>query len=700
MSRRRVELAVLAFGVLFAAVVAISLKRGMRPGAAPSGKTSPQVPSSTEDGRPTTVLSGFDYTESVRGKPAFRIQSERTIGFGPAAGLAPDRYALEKVQLRIYPESGEPIDVLGDRANYDMRTKAAVLTGNVRWKDEKGAMGETETVTFHPEVRVLEAPKEVHFSQGSFDVVASSGRHDVGRHETFLNGPVRGSGTGEETGGLSQLAADSAAYRRDEQVIDLAGHVSASSRQGDRLQCDRLLLKTGPDGKHLEWARPSGGVRGRISGAAAAAAGPAPTPGAPVPPRDYAGDQGVLFFGPDGQARSVSLSGHPASVEETGRRVEAETIDLEMTAGRPSAARAQGNVRFAALPNRSESDRANVVYGPDGTISSLELSGNVRLWGDGKSGTAESAIEVPARNVWLLTGTTAASATVVSGGSRISAPRIEIGEKRRDVTAQGGARAVFMPEKGRPAGATPLGRPDEPTYGKASRIVLDDTSHLATLSGGASLWQTDASLAADDITLNDTERSLVAVGNVRAVFPPPAASPAAASRPAADKSAAPATKKAGPSKSGEGSARAARPADASAKAETSVVTARHLVYREADSSAKFEGSVVITRGEWRASAAQGTAFLDKERKVERVELVGDVTFRDAAAGRAGQADRAVDYPPEGRTVLEGKPARVSDTGGGNRVAGATLTITERGRRVEVTAPEGGKTETFHKTKRE
>jgi lipopolysaccharide export system protein LptA len=690
MSRRRVELAVLAFGAVFAAVVALSLKRGLRPGVSSAVRKAPELPaSSTEGGRPTTVLSEFDYTETVRGKPAFRIRAERTIGFGPAAGLAPDRYALEKVSLRLYPENGEPLDVFADRANYDMRTKAAVLTGNVRWSDEKGAMGETEIVTFHPEKRLLDAPNKVHFSQGSFDVVAASGHHDVGRRETFLSGPVRGRGTGEGTGGLSKLAADSAAYRRDEQVIDLEGNVSASARQGDRLQCDRLLLKTGLDGKHLEWARASGSVRGRIAGAAAAAVGPAPTPGAPLPPRDYAGDQGVLLFGPDGQARSMSLSGRPATVAEADRRVAAETIDLDLASGRPSAARAQGGVRLDAPPNRSESDKASVAYGPDGAISSLELSGDVRLWGDGKSGTAERAIQLPARSVWLLTGNAAASATVVSGGSRISAPRIEIGEKRRDVTAEGGARAVFAPEKGRPAGATPLGDPDQPTYGKASRIVLDDTSHLATLSGAASLWQSDASLAADDITLNDAERTLTAVGNVRAVLPPPSASASAGPAATADTSAAQTPKK-----------KAEKSAEVSAKAETSVVTARRLVYREAQSSAAFDGGVVVTKGSWRASASTGTAFLDKQRKVERVELAGDVAFRDAAAGRSGQADRAVDYPSEGRTVLEGKPARVTDANGGNRVAGATLTITQRGRRVEVTAPEGGKTETLHKTKRD
>ena len=506
------------------------------------------------------------------------------IGFGPAAGLAPDRYALEKVQLRLYPESGDPLDVFADRANYDMRTKAAVLMGNVRWSDEKGALGETDSVTFHPEKRLLEAPHEVHFSQGTFDVTAASGRHDVGLKETFLSGPVRGKGTGEDNGGLSSLAADSATYRREEQLIDLEGHVSASAKQGDHLECDHLLLKTASSGKHLEWARASGSVRGRITGAAAAAAGPAPTPGAPVPPRDYAGEQGVLFFEEDGQARSLSLSGHPASVAETGRRIAAETIDLDLAAGRPSAARAQGGVRLDAAPNRSESDKASVTYGQDGAISSLELSGNVRMWGDGKSGTAESAIQVPSRSVWLLTGSAAASATVVSGGSRVSAPRIEIGEKRRDVTAEGGARAVFVPEKGRPAGATPLGDPDLPTYGKASRIVLDDTTHLATLSGGASLWQGDGSLAADDITLNDAERTLVGVGNVRAVLPPPAPSASAPHAATADKSAAPTPKKT--EKSVEGHA----------KEETSVVTARKLVYREADSSATFEGESSL-RGE-------------------------------------------------------------------------------------------------------
>ena len=48
-------------------------------------------------------------------------------------------------------------------------------------------------------------------------------------------------------------------------------------------------------------------------------------------------------------------------------------------------------------------------------------------------------------------------------------------------------------------------------------------------------------------------------------------------------------------------------------------------------------------------------------------------------------------------MLWGSPARVTDAGG-NQVAGAILTITDRGRSVEITAPEGGKTETIHRTR--
>jgi lipopolysaccharide export system protein LptA len=273
-------------------------------------------------------------------------------------------------------------------------------------------------------------------------------------------------------------------------------------------------------------------------------------------------------------------------------------------------------------------------------------------------------VDLPDRGVWLLTGTPEKSATVEEGGSRVSASRIEIDRNRKSLRAEGKARAVFVPAKDHPAnGAAFLGDPSRPTYGKAEKIVLDQETHLASLSGAASLWQDSSSVFADDITLNDAEKSAAAVGKVRAVL----------------------TR--APAPAGPGGARE----------EPTVVTARRLLYRESEASAVFEDAVTVTRGAWRATGDRGVAFFAKDRKLERVELSGGVTLADRATGRTGVADRAVDYPNEGRTVLNGSPARVSDAEG-NRVAGSTLTITGRGKNVEVTAPEGGRTETIHKTK--
>jgi hypothetical protein len=110
--------------------------------------------------------------------------------------------------------------------------------------------------------------------------------------------------------------------------------------------------------------------------------------------------------------------------------------------------------------------------------------------------------------------------------------------------------------------------------------------------------------------------------------------------------------------------------------------------------------VTVTRGaDWRASGEESTAWLNKDGEVESVEISGAVKMTDRVSGRSGTAEKALDYPKQGKTVLWGSPARVSDATG-NQVAGAILTIVDRGRSVEITAPEGGKTETIHRTQKD
>ena len=364
--------------------------------------------------------------------------------------------------------------------------------------------------------------------------------------------------------------------------------------------------------------------------------------------------------------QSLSLTGTPAHVEEGDRKVDAETIDVGFEKGRAISARARGNVRLETPQNHAECSSASLALASSGEIESLELSGGVRTEGEGRSARAEKAVELPSRGIWILTGGEGGSATAESEGSRVSAARIEMDRTRRTLDANGNARAVFVPAdpKSKEKAKVPalVGDSSRPTFGKAARMVFDDTSRVATLSGGATLWQGASSIFGDDVTLNDTERTLVAVGHTRTVVSPePGAAPKAADR--------------GPS----------------------VITARRVIYREAEATALFEGDVTVTRGPWHGTAQKATALFGADRKIERVEMTGDVSLADSAAGRKARADKAIDWPQKDRTILTGSPAVVADAEG-NRVSGATLTITQGGRTVEVTAPDGGKTETIHKTK--
>jgi lipopolysaccharide export system protein LptA len=658
--RKRAELAILLFGAAFLVLLAVFFRPGQR--VAPTGRAGATPAPGTgegspEAGEPTTLLSGFDYTESAGEKPLFRVRSDRTIGFGAGAGLPPNLYALERVSLTVYPEEGAPVTVQSDRARYDDRTKAAVLTGNVRWVEPKdGALGETESIEFEPTKRVLRASAQLHFTRGTFDVTAASGAYDLTTRVLALDGPIRGSGTGQGSGGLSSIAGDSGEYRREEGVVVLKGRVQAFSAKGDRVAADRMVLKFSPDGNAAEWSRAFGSVRGALAPAAAGGMS-----------RTYAADEGALFFDLSGDVRSISLKGDPAAVDEPGRRIAAQSIELDIAAGRPTSARAAGEVRVSTDRGNAEAERGSATFAPSGAFQTLDLEGSVRIDAEGRKGTAHRVVDVADRGVWILTGNARVPATVEEGGSRVSAARIEIDRTRENLAAEGKARAVFDPEKDRtPRASSFLGDPSRPTFGKGERIVLDRRARLATLSGGASLWQGSSSLFGEDITLNDAERTAVAVGKVRAVLA---------------------------RASGSG---VARPG---AKEELAVVSARRLVDRESEASAVFEDDVTVTRGSWRAAANRGVAHFGKDRKIERVELAGDVSLADRATGRTATAARATDHPNEGRTILYGDPARVADAEG-NRVAGSVLTITGRGRNVEVTAPSGGRTETIHKTKSE
>jgi LPS export ABC transporter protein LptC len=661
MRRRRAELVVLAGAAIFAVVLAVSFRPGRKPAA---GAKRPRVPAPEASGEATTLLEGFEFMESVGGKPLMRIKADRTVGFGPAAGLPPNLYAGERVTLTVYPDDGSPVTVLADKADYDERTRQSRLRGNVRWTDRGGAVAETEEILFHPTAKALDAPQRVRFTQGDSTLTAPSARYDLTQRVVRFAGPVEGQGSGAEAGGLSNLTARSGLYRRDSGVLELE-YPDGRSHSGDRLAGDRLELKMGSGG-HPDWARVTGNVRGMLAPDSENAK-PPPATDAAASLRQYSGSAGTVTFDASGKPASITLSGSPALLWEPERRLTAREIEIGFVSGRAAKARAKGDVRIETAQSSARARKGTLRFGRDESPRDVTLEGAVSIEADGRHAEATRAVESgpQGRGDWRLTGDAKTGARVESGGSRLSADTIDIDREAGSVLGSGRARAVFRPDAHKKSPqVTFVGDPKKPTYGKADTIRLDDTRKLATLTGGSSLWQENSSLFADQIELADAEKTVTAAGQVRAVMTP-----------VREKTAKPEER------------------------EASVITSKRLLYRDSDRSARFEGGVAMTRGGWKASGADATAWLDKDGGVESVEIAGDVRMSDRTTGRSGEAAKALDYPKQGKTILWGSPARATDAGG-NRVAGAILTIVDRGRSVEVTAPEGGKTETIHRTRKD
>ena len=339
--------------------------------------------------------------------------------------------------------------------------------------------------------------------------------------------------------------------------------MDGTSKSGDRYAADKVTVKTGSSGGHTEWVRGEGNVRG-ILAAAPSASGPERA----GVERQYSGEQSMLTFDAQGKPRTLSLTGAPALLWEAGRRLTAPQIGVLFEDGRAASATASGGVRVEGENSHAEADKGTLGFSKDGVAQNVALEGAVKVLSDGRTGDAARAVELDARGLWLLTGDAAHAARVTSGGSRLSADRIELDRPRQQVRGEGRARAVLGadPQKG-PHTATFVGDPNKPSFAKADRIVLDETTHVATLSGSASLWQDDSSLFADDITLSDAEKTVNAVQNVRAVL--------------------------APDRTAKSTERAA-----------STVTARRLLYRDTERSGRFEGGVTVTRGAgWRATGA-------------------------------------------------------------------------------------------------
>jgi len=653
----RLQAALLSMGAALLVLLAVTFRRVPRPRREPA-PDSATAPGPAGVGQPTTLLSGFDYSESAGGRTRFSVHADRTVGFAQGAGLPSTWYRLERVALTLLSASGAPLDVKAAAGEYDPRSKAMNLHGNVVAHDAAGTRIEAEAVHFDPVLRRLTIPGSVRFSRGAVTGFGKSAVYATDDRVLTMAGPITAAGSGPGAP-FDTLRADAGEYRETEGAMTLSGGVR-TVRGPDALSADVVTFHLAADNRV-----DSAVAQGRVQGQAGNGAGV----------ESYAADEARSRFDAAGRLDHVLLTGAPATVSAAAgggqpeRRLSAPRIDLGFDAGRLASADAEGRPRLdRTVPGRNgapfsesiTSDRAHATIAPDGSLSVARFEGNVLgVTIDGISRSPIATYAAASGVTTLLSGG-GIDAELDSPRGKLVARRIDVDGKLGTITGDGEARAFLRPGD-RGAGAPEfLASSRQPTRARARRIVFDDRARTARLTGDAALWQEENTLAADEIVLHDADRSALAIGHVRV---------SARSRPGA----------------GEKAPERARIASA------------RMRYDEGAKTAIFEEGVVAVRGSETARGDRGECRFDADRRVERTILDGHVSFEDRATSRRGSGARAVDEPAKGTTNLAGDPA-VAQDGQGNRVQGAILTFRKESGSVEVKAKEGGRIESIYQSR--
>jgi LPS export ABC transporter protein LptC len=469
-----------------AAALAIALFISFR--RVPHASSQPAPPAAAlvapeGSGHATTVLSGFDYAETSSGRPKFRVHADRTVGFAQGAGLPSTWYGLEAVSLTLFTDEGEPFEVKSDRADYDPRTKAMHLMGNVRMTDASGTNLRTAKVDYDPSRNMVLVPEPIEMLRGGIRSHASSAVYDAVSRELALAGPVTAEGTaglpGAPSSPFSSLRSDRGLYRRTAGEIDLMGHVEGA-RGIDRFTSDSLRLHV-TAANQIDRATAEGSVSGSVAN----------TPG--QPPQLFSATRASLDFSAAGKLERIVLSGG-ARMERDGR-----------------------NAKGEAVRETIQSDSADALFAAAGTIDSARFIGNVVATSPEAIAHAPSAVYAASENRLTFLAEADRDAEVLQPRGKVVARRIDLLSGSSRLIAIGSARAFLKPSSENRGLPEFLSSSKKPTRAKAERIELDNAARTASFVGGVAIWQEANALFGDKVEMFDENRSASADGHVRAV---------------------------------------------------------------------------------------------------------------------------------------------------------------------------------------
>jgi LPS export ABC transporter protein LptC len=410
----------------------------------------------------------------------------------------------------VSAKTHEPVKVTGKSLEFVRDSRTMHLNGPV--KAETGAaqlVAGKLMLTLNPTFRaekLVASPgtigkKPELFSQGkdgSAKLIADSLTADFAPQGWLTRiegvGSVRGSrhsGKGEEEFTANRASLELLPKLNQPKNLNLQGRVLLKTRAN--LVAEEKSLQT--EALHLEFAPGNKGEGSKLSRAETLAPGSiewtdaAPQSGVSSAPGNGSAtktklqaDKLELTFGGDGKAKQLVATGNVV----TERSAAGRTLQT---------ATAQSGV-------------AQLL--PTGGWSQMDLQGDVKLKEGERSAHADHALFLRSAQTAVLTG----KALVRDGTTETQAPRITFVQVTGDIRGEGGVHSTDFAAKGSVTQLAPV-----PANISSDTLQASSKTGRALYAGHARFWQGESVMEADSIELQRDTKALIAIGNVRAVFP-------------------------------------------------------------------------------------------------------------------------------------------------------------------------------------
>jgi LPS export ABC transporter protein LptC len=562
--QRRARLVVAVFAIGFSVALAFAFKRRTAPAApAPVARIDPSAVLESTSGRVVKVN---------RSREDVSIQYEKQLTYKDG------ETRLQGVTIVTTDRTnGRTFTVTGTEGRVGQNESEMVLNGSVRLVASDGLTATTDQATYTDSDGIVRAPGAVEFTRKRLTGSGVGMTYDKNEDVLVILDQARMRMTANADGtGVTDIAAPTATVARRDRIlrfdrgmktlrggqiiqadgsiahltsdeerlesVELRGNssVTASSRAPGALQAltgRDMDLKYGPDGEAIEHAVISGDAVVQLAGQTGG------------PGRQIAANVLDITLAPDG-ATPVGLVGRdqvmltfPAEQGTGARTIKAVSIEskgdpkLGLTSALFTGISSPQCANWRTNPPpecdveyREQNGQAlrrakanSLVASMKPGMSAIEdatFSNNVRFQEGLLGAQAAHARYVPAAGRLELTGVEAASPRphIENEQIVIDATRLDVTLEGPKMKAVGAVSSVVKPAKSTDPNSTTkmpsMLKSDQVVYIAAAELDYDGEASTARYNGNAKLWQTDTSVQAKTLVLDNRKGDLTASGAV------------------------------------------------------------------------------------------------------------------------------------------------------------------------------------------